>query len=272
MDSMKALDIANTNVLTVSPNDTLAHVRRLILKHNITKFPVFDGGLLVGAVTEMEVAKAYDITRGPIDNVLVSEVMTDNVIAVSPTDELADVVPELLKRALITVQDKSEFIGIITKTDTIKALLHSLDTNKPVSSVHTVNLKYVRPDQSIFRAVKIMKEENVKHLPVIQGGQLLGIVSAKDIALATFGLRPKKVTFLRYSDTGARRAVRIVPQTVGGIMRTSVETISPKLNLMKAANRLISRSVGSLIVQEAGRPVGIVTKTDVLHTLKKREK
>ncbi len=266
---MKVFDVMNSNVITVSPKDSLAHVRRLILKYNITKFPVFDGGLLVGAVTEMEVAKAFDITRGPIDDIKVEEVMTDNVVAVSPTDELETILPEVTKRALITVQDKNEFLGILTKTDVLRALIHEIDTGKSVSSVHTVDVKKVRPDQSLFKAVKLMKEEKVKHLPVVDGGNLVGIVSAKDIALASFGLRPKKVTFLRYSDTGPKRAVRIVPQTVGGVMRSPVETVSPRLNLRKAANKLLGRGVGSLVVTEYGKVKGIVTKTDVLHSIKK---
>ncbi len=265
---MKVFDVLNDSVVSVSPTDSLAHVRRLLLRYDITKFPVFDNGLLVGAVTEMEVAKAFDLTRGPIDAVTVDQVMTDNVVAVSPTDELIDVLPEITKRALVAVQDKNEFLGIVTKTDALRAMIGNIDTGKPVSSVHTVNVKKIRPEQSLFKAVKLMKENKIKHLPVVSDNSVVGIVSAKDIALASFGLRPKKITFLRYSDTGPRRAVRIVPQTVGGIMRTPVETVSPKLNVRKAANRLLGKGVGSLVVTEKSKVVGLVTKTDLLHLVK----
>ncbi len=269
---MKVSEVVNRNVISVSPNEDLAHVRRLFLRYGITKIPVFDEGLLVGAVTEMEVAKAYELTRGPIETVKVGEVMTDDVVAVSPGDELEAVIPEAIKRALVVVTDKNgEFLGILTKTDILRAKQNDLPP-MPLSSVITSKVKTIRPDQSIFRAVKIMKENKIKHLPVVEGrDKVIGIVSAKDIALSTFGLRPKKVTFIRHSAGGMRKVVKIVPQTVGGVMRTPVDTASPRLNVRKAATRLLNKNIGSIVVTESSRLRGLVTKTDLLHAVKKEQ-
>ncbi len=265
---MKVKDIMSDVVVYVGPEDNLARVRNLFMRYGITKLPVIQDGALIGAVTELEVARAYASERGPIEEVRVSDVMTDKVQTVSPDDDVSGIIDVVVKSPLVVVSSGTEILGILGKLDLVRVLQSEI-SDRPVTSIMTPKPVSVRPEQSIFRAIKEMKENKVKHLPVISGGNLVGIVSAKDIALATFGLRPKRLTFSRRSSSGTRRVVRIVPQTVGGVMRSPVETIPAGASVKKAISRLINRGVGSVLVMERGKLEGIVTKTDVLMAVNK---
>ncbi len=264
---MNVSDVMSRVVVSVTPNEDLARVRNIFLKYGITKIPVLEGDVLVGGITEMQVAAAYLNTQGPIEATRVSDVMTDKIISVSPADNIDDVIDKVIGQDLVVVMSGGNLDGILYKSDLIQAV-RSRVVDKPISDMMTRNPVTVRPEQSIFRAIKDMKEKKVKHLPVIKEGNIVGIVSAKDIALSTFGLRPKKLTFIRRSSEGPRKVIRIVPQTVGGIMRTPVETLPGNASVKKAISRLINRGVGSIVVYDKKKLEGILTKTDVLSSVK----
>ncbi|GEM_PF-967689 len=264
---MLVSEVMNTNVISITPDDTLARVRRIFVSHKATKIPVFDDGLLVGGITELEVAKALAIRRSGIEDMKVRDVMTDNIVAVSPNDKISNIIEKVISFPLTVVMDKMDFVGIITKTDLLRRHLAAFEGTVSVGGVCTKKVKTVKPDQSIFRAVKIMTENKIKHLPVVQSGDLLGIVSAKDIALSTFGLRPEKVVYQKRTGEGTRQAVKIVAQTVGSVMNEKVETAPTRADIRKIASRMLNRGIGSIVIYE-DKVRGIVTKTDLLHAMK----
>ncbi len=266
-DYMLVSDVVNTDVVFLTLEDSLARVRKIFTSTGVTKIPIFSEGMLVGGITELEVAKALATKRRGIEDVRVKEVMTDEIITVSPNDQIKNVVSNVIKYPLTIVMDKSNFIGVLTKKDILKRYLPAFTGTVSAGSICSKRIKTAKPSQSIFRAVKIMTENKVKHLPVIMEGELLGIVSAKDIALATFSLRPEKVIYDRRTREGMRRAVRIIPKTVSSIMRENVETAPGKADIKKIASRMIGREIGSVIIKDT-RIRGIVTKTDLLNAIK----
>ncbi|MES3516331.1 MAG: CBS domain-containing protein, partial [Natronomonas sp.] len=59
----------------------------------------------------------------------------------------------------------------------------------------------------------------------------------------------------------------LVPLTVSEVMIRDVETIAPDVTVAEAADRLVGANVGSLVVCDDGRPVGIVTESDLVRLL-----
>jgi acetoin utilization protein AcuB len=118
-------------------------------------------------------------------------------------------------------------------------------------SVVSIDPKTVLPD-----AVRLMRERGIRHLPVVEDGRLVGIVSDRDLKRAmaspATSLEVHELTYL------------LNRLEVGEIMTRTVITIGPMLPVEEAARLMVMEKVSALPVTEGDRLVGIVTETDVL--------
>lgn len=115
----------------------------------------------------------------------------------------------------------------------------------------------VRPDDSLADALRLTREKRVRHLPVVADGALAGIVSDRDIRLAM----PSPLTV-----ADADRAGFLERTPVSGVMTREVITVGPFDTVEDAAVLLHRHRVGALpVVDAAGRLLGILTETDILH-------
>jgi CBS-domain-containing membrane protein len=111
------------------------------------------------------------------------------------------------------------------------------------------------PTDSLAFAEELMNVEHVRHLPVVDGETLVGILSHRDIVSASIS---SLVNPSPEDDLAAKRKVQ-----VREIMRDAVETIGPDENASMAADVLLMHKIGCLpVVDERLRLVGIVTEAD----------
>ncbi len=118
----------------------------------------------------------------------------------------------------------------------------------PVRDVMASDLVTVRPHETARHAYRLMRDHRFRHLPVVEDGRLVGILSDRD-------LRP-----VLLSPGLARARVR-------ELMSEDLTTVGPDAPLEEAASLLVVKKIGCLPVVEQGRLVGIVTKTDLLAVL-----
>ncbi|MCE9529152.1 MAG: CBS domain-containing protein [Planctomycetales bacterium] len=120
-----------------------------------------------------------------------------------------------------------------------QTLPKSADASATVDMVMSPRLSSVEPKTPIKDVRQIMKKERLRHLLVCDNqGKLLGVVSDRDLA-----------------KTG---------ETAEQIMSKSPIAVGPQTPLISAVTILINRRFSSLPVVEEGRPVGILTTTDIL--------
>lgn len=93
-------------------------------------------------------------------------------------------------------------------------------------------------------AAQLMRSKGIHHLVVMRDGVLQGLVSARDL--------PESVT------TGRGR------KNVEDVMQTHVVTVGPNTLTTRAANVMRGRAIGSLVVTQRGKVLGIVTVSDLL--------
>jgi acetoin utilization protein AcuB len=108
-------------------------------------------------------------------------------------------------------------------------------------SPHTIGV-----DQPLARARALMQEHHIRHLPVLSGGKLVGILSDRDLAL---------VATLRADEER-------VP--VSEAMTPDPEALTPETSLEWVAAEMAERRIGSVVVMEHGHVVGIFTTVDAL--------
>lgn len=114
-----------------------------------------------------------------------------------------------------------------------------------VTDVMTEQVKAVPPTTLLTQANDIMKGSRINHLAVVDNGDLVGIISSRDL------------------DSIERRKGG-VRASVGDVMTRGVITVTPATPIRRAANVMRGRSVGSLLVMTGKRIVGIVTVADLL--------
>ncbi len=117
----------------------------------------------------------------------------------------------------------------------------------------------VTPETPVAEARRLMQRERIRHVLVMEGARLAGIVTDRDIRLNL----PSPATTLSVWEMNDL----LMKLTAGEIMTTSVITIGPDREVYEAAQLMIDHKIGALPVLEGGRLVGIVTETDLLRAL-----
>jgi acetoin utilization protein AcuB len=114
----------------------------------------------------------------------------------------------------------------------------------------------VPPTTAVLDARRLMQERRIRHLLVLEGDRLVGIVTDRDIRLNL----PSPATSLSVWEVN----YLLGRLTVGEVMSTPVITVGPTRNAAEAARIMLEHTIGALPVVENGRPLGIVTETDML--------
>lgn len=149
---MRARDVMISPVITVGENETVQNVAKLLLANHISAVPVVDkGGALVGIVTEADLMRRTDT-------------QTER-----PTSWW-----------LYLISGDRTMAGEYTKS-------HSVRTK----DVMTRDVKTASPDTSLHEIVDLFEENNIKRVPIVNSGVLVGIVSRANILQAVASVRPK---------------------------------------------------------------------------------
>jgi acetoin utilization protein AcuB len=113
---------------------------------------------------------------------------------------------------------------------------------------HTPHL--IGAEQSMTVAHEMMRSNGIRHLPVLHGGKLVGLVSQHDLYL---------IESLRDVDPDEVRVEEAMTQ--------DVYTVTPKTPLKEVVSEMAERKLGSAVVVEGSKIVGVFTTIDALDTL-----
>ncbi len=117
----------------------------------------------------------------------------------------------------------------------------------------------VMPDDSVSTAARILKEKNIKHLPVVKNDKIKGIISDRDIKEYI----PSKATSLDVYELHYLLAKTRVKE----IMKKKVITTTPDTPIEEAALTMLEKNIGSLPVLEKGQLVGIISDRDIFRVV-----
>lgn len=123
LEEVSVAEAMQTQVITIDPTKTIAAVRDLFVEHNYTGYPVVDGGKLVGIIT------FDDVRRVPLERQHTSfagEVATKEVITIQPNQSAKSAMDLMYRYGIgrlpvVSREDPGKLVGIITRTDIIKA-------------------------------------------------------------------------------------------------------------------------------------------------------
>jgi CBS domain-containing protein len=102
----------------------------------------------------------------------------------------------------------------------------------------------------------IMRLGRIRHLPVVDGTRLVGIISERDL------FRTSLAQALGYATKDTRDVMKGL--RIKDVMVTGVITIPPEMELCEATKIMMEEKIGCLPVVEDGRLVGLITETDIM--------
>jgi len=114
----------------------------------------------------------------------------------------------------------------------------------------------IQSDTTLPEAIRLAAQRGIRHLPVLEEGKLVGLVSDRDLKRA---MASSATSLEVHGSTYLLDKVR-----VREIMARAVITITPLFPIEEAARLMVQERIGALPVTEAGDLVGIVTETDLL--------
>ena len=118
----------------------------------------------------------------------VGEVMTHSILSVDPATTVAEAATIMGERAAgsALVMDGDRLLGIFTERDIVKALGQHFDAaGHPVSEWMTPDPLTVPADTPAGEALRTMLDRGFRHLPVVEGEAVVGVVSMRDLSAAT---------------------------------------------------------------------------------------
>lgn len=117
----------------------------------------------------------------------------------------------------------------------------------------------VAPSTRLPVIKRLLLDRKIRHLPVVDGGELIGMISLGDVRNAF----PSDTALLSTHDMGDQ----LDKITASDILRIGVVTIAAEAPLAEAVELLLRHQIGCLPVMEADRMVGIVSASDILRAL-----
>jgi len=130
----------------------------------------------------------------------------------------------------------------------------------PVSAIMTKNIIAVNKTDDLETAERLFKQHNIRHIPVVSGDVIIGMLSYTDLLRISFA------DALSENETEIDTVVYNM-FTINQVMSKNVVTIGSETTIKEVAEILAKKEFHALPVVDEGQLVGIVTTTDLINYL-----
>ncbi|MDI6643299.1 MAG: CBS domain-containing protein [Candidatus Hodarchaeaceae archaeon] len=263
---MRVNQIMSSPAIALDKDLPLSNAIDLMKRNEISRLVALEGGRIVGVLTEKDIARemgSMHAYRLPPGRMHVSNVMTPNPITIAP-DVTAKRAAEIMLDHDISglpVVEGSNLVGIVTKLDFAKVCVNYEDVY--VGQVMQASPTTVTPGDRVIHARRLLLDEDLLVLPVMEGGKLVGVVTVRDVAMKLVAFQ--EVVPDRYKSERIRNLL------VGDIMSQPATTIRTDAPLPRAAKLMLERRFSGLpVVNLEGELVGLLTKTELTEVARER--
>lgn len=124
---------------------------------------------------------------------IVKEIMTDKIVTIDGNESILVACNKFcdFQVGCLIVTENNQFAGLVTEHDLVeRAICEKKDTETTkIKEVMTTDVKTIHPLDQIEKAVDLMRNNNIKKLPVVANGKLVGVVTITDIAYTRPGIK-----------------------------------------------------------------------------------
>ncbi len=272
-----ASDILSKNYVKVDVKDTIASLLGALRKANERYALVFEGKKYLGVITKRAIlTERIDINQTKVANIAKRRSHAKGSIFVPTIEPNTDdkTICKLMAAAdthLLPVMQNDKVIGVVKAEDVLMEMAPVLRTScekiakKPITAT---------PDTKISTVLGVFSKNHIDHLPIVdKSGTLTGMVSAGDLIENTQLFSEKRQHGSSAGNkqggkkTGYGRGEKMHPYNlpVENYMGAKIICCTPPGTQIKDAIEMMTRNnVGSIILVEGNKPVGILTYKDLL--------
>jgi CBS domain-containing protein len=127
------------------------------------------------------------VADAPRRALTIRDLMTTRLVETSPDEPVADAAAAMVRQRVgsALIMQGHFLAGILTERDVLRAAASGSDlTSSPVSAWMTKDPEQAAPDTTIEDAAQLMLLHGFRHLPVVEGRTVCGVVSLRDLAAA----------------------------------------------------------------------------------------
>ena len=243
------MTLAKKDVISIPQTKTIKEAAEMMIENEFRRLPVTDPGSnkLLGIVTAMDI---LDFLGGGSKFDIIEKKHNDNFLALMTEKGIG---------SLPVLDADGKLVGIVTERDFALALAGVL-MDETVEDVMIKDVITTTPGTPIESCSKIMVRNNLRRIPVVEEGKLIGIVTSTDI-LRFFG--DKKMFASMTSTSG----LDVLKQKISEIMQPNISVIEPNIRLGDLCGLLAEKNIGGAPVVEDDKLVGIITERDILNTV-----
>ncbi|MEM2102542.1 MAG: CBS domain-containing protein [Candidatus Bathyarchaeia archaeon] len=271
------MSIARSPIVTMAPTMPIYDAVQIMVKQGFRRIPIADPGTkkLEGIITATDIVdyfgggdkfqiiqQKYAGNFFKAINEPIKTIMTREIVSIQTTAKIADAIRLMTENnvgGLPVVDNEGRIWAIVTERDIVNLLKDKISGVK-VKEIMSKDLVTVKPETSIYDAVKIMTTRGFRRLPIASDKKLVGILTVMDVMrYFTFGgvfknLRSSTIT-------------QVLQTSIMEIATKNVITIDPEKDLGYAAKLMQENKIGALVVVEDNNLVGIITERDFFKTI-----
>jgi CBS domain-containing protein/ribosome-associated translation inhibitor RaiA len=252
-------EIFHVEVSVFKPDDLVSKVLG-VLKRSGRYEAVVSSGSSVGLITVRDALAVDQPSQTKVDNVWRA------TGGVSPEAKVVDVTDSLVRKGVraLPVVTVGEVVGIFSQVDLIKVMgeVKNLE-GVPVKDLMRAPVLSVEGNKGIAYARRLMLERNISHLPVVERGSLVGIVTAESIVHNFITSASRTTTGYRVGERAPRFSGR-----VSGIMDSEPCTVGAGASIFDVILSLKEMGKGACIItSDSGNIIGIITPRELVGPL-----
>lgn len=275
---MKVSRYMSSPVITTRLTDNLAYVRNLLLKHGISRVVIVDEKLKpIGIITKGDIVRimaSKEWRDRPLESIYVSDVKEPIELKLAtPQMTIKKAAKTMVKNWIsglpVVTPITGDLVGIITKTDLMRAFVEGYRGTYLVSDLMTKYPVTVKRTHSIFKIQELLAKHNISRVVVVDNDRPVGIITETDIVFSKHVKpAPNKGKFVKqrvkqYKDREMAVRIYMVP-VAEDLMTPDPYVIEANEDAAKAAEIMIEYGFSGMPVVEGERLVGIITKTDLV--------
>lgn len=256
---MKVKDIMTEPVL-VHKSDKISHAMELMDKHDTRRLLVINGNEILGVITMRSIARklgTWKTSNLPASSLHVAAATTDLFTRVLPDTGIEDAVALMdRKSGVLVVTDNNNILGWVTPHEILK----NARAMKGYAAEIMKEPISVSPGDRVSHARRIMLDNDIGRLPIVENGYLVGIITERDVARAMMNFRALVPD--NQQDERIRNLI------VRDIMTSNVKSVRTNTPISEVISLMLNENIGGIPVLNLNDDmVGIVSRRGIIRHL-----
>jgi len=245
---------------SIDKSDTISHALDIMDKKDTRRLLVRHDGKFVGVLTMRGLTKELGTRKKgskPASSLHVATAVSDNYVKVLPDTEISDAITLMIKKSgVIIVSDNESVLGWITPNE----LLKNNHFGGYAGEVMQRDPIIASPGDRVSHIRRLILDNDIGRFPVVEDGNIVGIVTEKDVA--------KAMRAFRDIVSGNQQDSRIKNLIIEDIMIRGVKTVYTNTPVKDVVKLMLEENIGGVPVLNLNEElVGFITRRNIVNAM-----